>query len=124
MGILIQTSDQPLAVFSVGAENGSVHIQEILAAQGFQSVVTGGVRYANSDQESCKCPYQIQGECRCHEVVLLVHGTNEPPITLILQCRGTWTCVYLCSSSVQQDNQDTKRRLVDLLVPEQNEPIE
>jgi hypothetical protein len=118
MGILFQAYDLPLTVYHAGAGKDKHSLKEMLQSNELNAVVTGTLPYRDTVSKSCLCPYSTDGECRCHEEVMLVYGVGEPPVTLILECRGPWTSIYLSNSGAGQRSPLIRERIIHLLAPD------
>ena len=79
-------------------------VSQQLKEVGLRTVQTFDLHSAITGTRGCSCPNHGTEECDCQMVVLLVYGTEEEPVTLILHGNGTQTWFSLTDTILQNPN--------------------
>jgi hypothetical protein len=79
-------------------------VSQQLKEAGLRTVQTFDLHSAISGTQACSCPNHGTQACDCQMVVLLVYGTAEEPVTLILHGNGNQTWFSLADAIVQHPN--------------------
>ena len=75
-----------------------------LTEAGLRTIQTFDLHSAMASTQGCSCPNHGTEECDCQMVVLLIYGTAEEPLTLILHGSKSQTWFSLADSIVQHPN--------------------
>ena len=85
----------PILTLSQTAEKTIAWIMTRLMSSGFQVEQTFDLHAARMSQVDCPCPNHGKSDCTCQMVVLLVHGQDKQPGTIVVHGHDGETCISL-----------------------------
>ena len=90
-------------------------VSKQLKDAGLRTVQTFDLHSAMSGTHGCSCPHHGTQECDCQMVVLLVYGTTEEPVTLILHGNQERTWFSLANMVLQNPNPQLQLKIQQTL---------
>lgn len=75
---------------------------ELLNTAGCIVVQSFDLQVARSLTPDCACPDHGTTDCDCQYIVLLVYGTNVPPLTLVIHGHDGYSWLVVADSSGQE----------------------
>lgn len=77
-------------------------IKRKLARAGLRALQTFDLHVARLAQHACACPHHGTEQCDCQMIILLVYGSAEEPVTLILHGKDGQTWLSIADSPSQR----------------------
>ena len=95
------------------AEKTIAWTMQRLLACGFQVEQTFDLHAARMSQEDCRCPHHGTTNCSCQMIVLLVHGQETQPRTIVVHGHDGETCISLLDVA----GHSNEERIIQVLLP-------
>jgi hypothetical protein len=89
---------------------------QALTAAGLQVVRSFDLQVARSLHVGCACPHHGTDQCNCQMVVLLIYGSNKPPLTLVAHGHDGQTHFALVDSPSQRPDTGIVADILQLLI--------